>query len=117
MRSHSLFLEATGIRKGECFWIAICMSIRPLGATMDSLPGNSYRLCASSSLLSSGEADSVGPPFCPSIFRENEAFGSQVCILESAQAAQVDLLISISKNQYSNKCRCAGDQVLPKPKA
>ena len=94
MRSHSLFLEATGIRKGECFGIAICMSIRPSGATMDSLQRNSYRLCASSSLLSFGEADSVGPPFSPSIFGENDAFASQLCILESAQAAQVDLPIS-----------------------
>ena len=86
MRSHSLFLEATRIRKGECFWIAICMFIRPLGATMDSMQKNSYRLCAFSSLLSSGEADSVVPPFCPSIFRENEAFAGQSCILKSAQA-------------------------------
>ena len=91
MRSHSLFLEATGIRKGECFGIAICMSIRPLRATMDSPQRHSYRLCASSSLLSSGEADSVGPPFSPSICREYDPFASQLCIPESTQAAQVDL--------------------------
>lgn len=96
------FLRRPGFAKANAFGLrSACPSGH--GATIGSLQRNSYPPCASSSLLSSDEADSVDPPFCPLLFQEKEAFASYLCILATAQSGRVDLSISkINRLEFSD---------------